>query len=96
MALWNCGKGEACAFTYRREGNKPSVIWRGTWDVELEPRVVQAWGKVASKYTPTNLGLKSNRCIAVSSIPMVRLYIIWTCPVEYLILYPYGRYRGRT
>ena len=55
MALWNGGKEEACVFIYCKGCDNPSITWRGTWDVELEPRVIQAWEKVASKYTSGEL-----------------------------------------
>ncbi|KAK4142666.1 uncharacterized protein C8A04DRAFT_38061 [Dichotomopilus funicola] len=35
MVLWNGGKGEACAFIYRRDIEKPSIIWRSTWVMNL-------------------------------------------------------------
>jgi hypothetical protein len=68
MALWNCGKGEAYIFIYRKECNNPLVIWRGTWDVRLEPRVIQAWGRVASKYSPYELRVEKQplRCGIIS------------------------------
>ncbi|KAH6632554.1 hypothetical protein F5144DRAFT_489282, partial [Chaetomium tenue] len=47
FALWNGIKGEACAFIYRRDGGRASITWRGTWDLELSPRVVNAWQCVA-------------------------------------------------
>lgn len=59
MALWNGGKGEAYAFIYRRDFEKPSIIWRSTWVVNLEPSVIQAWERVASKYTPYSLRFES-------------------------------------
>jgi hypothetical protein len=40
MVLWNCGKGEACVFMYHKEEGKPLIIWRGTWDIKLEPREI--------------------------------------------------------
>ncbi|OIW32387.1 hypothetical protein CONLIGDRAFT_678788 [Coniochaeta ligniaria NRRL 30616] len=59
MALWNGGKGEACAFIHRHDIERPSIIWRGTWDLDLEPRAVQAWERVASEYTPKSLRFQS-------------------------------------
>ncbi|KAM0426340.1 hypothetical protein ACHAPT_008381 [Fusarium lateritium] len=44
MALWNGAKGEACAFTFRREDS--SITWKGTWEMELEKKVVDAWRQV--------------------------------------------------
>lgn len=55
MALWNGGKEEACAFIYCKGCHNPSITWRGTWDLKLEPRVIQAWEMVASKYTSGEL-----------------------------------------
>ncbi|KAK1772839.1 hypothetical protein QBC33DRAFT_31227 [Phialemonium atrogriseum] len=48
MALWNGGKGQACAFIYRRDFGKTSIVWRGTWEMNLEPRVIRAWERVVS------------------------------------------------
>lgn len=66
MAIWNGGKGEACAFIYRRDSGKPSIVWRSTWAVKLDPGVIQAWERVASKYTTYPLRVESEpvcRCI---------------------------------
>lgn len=49
MALWNGGKGEACAFVYRQQSNSPSIAWRGTWAMKLELRVIPAWDRAASR-----------------------------------------------
>ncbi len=51
MALWNCGHTEACVFVYRKEFDDTSITWRGTWDMELEPRVITAWERVALENT---------------------------------------------
>lgn len=61
MALWNGGRGEACAFIYRHDFEKPSIVWRGTWDVNLQPCVMQAWERVVSEYTPHSLRFESQR-----------------------------------
>jgi hypothetical protein len=50
MALWNGAKGEACAFTWCRQGTL--VSWRGTWDLQLEDLALEAWKAVACKYAP--------------------------------------------
>ncbi|KAK4193354.1 hypothetical protein QBC35DRAFT_519484 [Podospora australis] len=47
FALWYGIKGEACAFIHRRHGGRASITWRGTWDMQLSPRVVEAWQCVA-------------------------------------------------
>ncbi|KAK3385480.1 hypothetical protein B0H63DRAFT_449526 [Podospora didyma] len=40
FALWKGIKGEACAFIYHRDGGGASITWRGTWDMQLSPRVL--------------------------------------------------------
>lgn len=59
MTLWNGGRGEACAFTYRRQGGKCPITWRGTWDLKPESCVVQAWERVASKYSVYSVWVES-------------------------------------
>ncbi|KAK2026914.1 hypothetical protein LX32DRAFT_665009 [Colletotrichum zoysiae] len=49
FVLWNGGKEHACAFIYRVGRDYATVIWRGTWRLELSPRVVESWQLVASK-----------------------------------------------
>ncbi|KAF4463384.1 F-box domain-containing [Fusarium albosuccineum] len=57
MALWNGAKGEACAFTYRRGDG--SITWRGTWDMKLEPCVIEAWRRVVYQYSRQAFRAKS-------------------------------------
>lgn len=45
MVLWNGSRGVACSFTYC-QGDGASVVWKGTWDLKLEPEVLDAWGTV--------------------------------------------------
>ncbi|PKK40878.1 hypothetical protein CI102_15367 [Trichoderma harzianum] len=47
FVLWNGAKGDACAFIYRVKGSKASITWRGTWDLEMSPKVVETWNSVA-------------------------------------------------
>jgi hypothetical protein len=47
FALWYGLKGEACAFIYQRDGDRASITWRGTWDLQLSSRVVKVWECVA-------------------------------------------------
>ncbi|KAK2047443.1 hypothetical protein LZ31DRAFT_609542 [Colletotrichum somersetense] len=49
FVLWNGGKGHACAFIYRIGRDYTTIVWRGTWRLELSPRVVESWQFVASK-----------------------------------------------
>lgn len=49
LVLWNGGKDHACAFIYRVDRNDyPSITWRGTWHMEMSPRVIKSWQDVAS------------------------------------------------
>ncbi|KAI1375988.1 hypothetical protein F4677DRAFT_459934 [Hypoxylon crocopeplum] len=58
MALWNCLEKDAGVFLYRKGRDETSITWRGTWFPNLDRRVVQAWKKVASKYTPWELRVR--------------------------------------
>ncbi|KAI1110266.1 hypothetical protein F5Y14DRAFT_444123 [Nemania sp. NC0429] len=49
FVLWNGGKGHACAFIYCVGRDNASITWRGTWQLELRPLVVERWQLVASK-----------------------------------------------
>lgn len=44
MTLWNGMRGEACAFAYSRA--ESCLHWRSTWDLHMEPHVVEAWEDV--------------------------------------------------
>ena len=47
MELWNYGRGLACVFRYQvPRGKRPTITWRGNWDILLEPRVIQSWQAV--------------------------------------------------
>ncbi len=52
MELWNGRLGFAGVFQYQRSesdhGTTAEITWRGTWDVPLEPWVLEAWQAVAS------------------------------------------------
>ena len=51
MELWNGGAGFAGVFQYKiSESDRTArITWRGTWDLRLEPHVLQAWQAVASE-----------------------------------------------
>ncbi|PQE31710.1 Oxoglutarate iron-dependent oxygenase protein [Rutstroemia sp. NJR-2017a WRK4] len=49
MSLWNGRKGEACAFIYQSRDGYRSITWRSTWDLELDPCVVETWERVAAE-----------------------------------------------
>ncbi|KAH8912505.1 hypothetical protein BR93DRAFT_81812 [Coniochaeta sp. PMI_546] len=50
LVLWNGIKGEACAFIYRAHRGRTSITWRGTWDMQLSSRVIEAWQCVATEH----------------------------------------------
>ena len=58
LVLWNGRKRNACAFIYRVDQNHASITWRGTWELELHPPVVEAWQRVASRYHSFELRTK--------------------------------------
>ncbi|KAJ3544786.1 hypothetical protein NM208_g2867 [Fusarium decemcellulare] len=58
FVLWNGGKGHACAFIYRNDGDTASITWRGTWRLELNSREVESWQLTASKPRFLELELK--------------------------------------
>lgn len=47
LVLWDGGKGNACAFIYHTVRDDACITWRGTWVLELSPRVVEVWERVA-------------------------------------------------
>jgi hypothetical protein len=51
MEIWNGGRQHACVSGYQRTGDIVKIWWKGTWDLCLEPRVVEAWKKVAREQT---------------------------------------------
>ncbi|KAF4997771.1 hypothetical protein FDECE_11993 [Fusarium decemcellulare] len=69
FVLWNGGKGHACAFIYRNDGDTASITWRGTWHLELNSREVESWQLAASKPRFLELELKQERIGEISLIP---------------------------
>ena len=59
MEIWNGRKGLAALFKYQafRAMQKARIIWRGTWELTLEPSVIQAWEAVAHQYDSRGLEL---------------------------------------
>jgi len=56
LVLWNGTRGNACAFIYTWDSTGGACItWRGTWELDLNPDVVQMWQPVASKVRPCAL-----------------------------------------
>ncbi|UKZ68359.1 uncharacterized protein TrAtP1_009398 [Trichoderma atroviride] len=62
LVLWNGGKDHACAFMYCVDENDyPSITWRGTWDMEMSPRIIEAWQDVASTLPSCRLDVRNER-----------------------------------
>jgi len=65
LELWNGKRGGiACVFRYRAQTAVPdapgeparaSILWRATWRVELQARVIRAWERVAGRRRPCEL-----------------------------------------
>jgi hypothetical protein len=55
MSLWNSIKGQACAFIYQFGDGYRSITWRSTWDLQMNPCVVEAWGRVAAENARSDL-----------------------------------------
>ncbi|POR32134.1 Uncharacterized protein TPAR_07636 [Tolypocladium paradoxum] len=47
MDIWNGTKGNACIFRYEANGDYVTVRWRGTWNLDIDPEVIDVWKKVA-------------------------------------------------
>ncbi|WAO96759.1 Hypothetical protein NCS54_01444300 [Fusarium falciforme] len=63
MVIWDGIKGNACAFIYHVNGEGAHITWRSTWEMELTPRVVKAWERVALEiHSPV---LRSGRIVSV-------------------------------
>lgn len=41
LAIWNGREGGACAFIYHTDQNYAYLTWRGTWEMDFSPRVVE-------------------------------------------------------
>lgn len=49
MVLWNGGKDHAAVFRYKsvKASGYARIVWRGSWSMQFEIRVVTAWQNVA-------------------------------------------------
>lgn len=47
LQIWYGTRASACAFIYYRQGQYACITWRGTWDLELGPRLITLWEGVA-------------------------------------------------
>ncbi|KAK6951077.1 hypothetical protein Daesc_007606 [Daldinia eschscholtzii] len=52
MEIWN-GLRTAYSgfFRYYDDGNASAIIWRGTWELDLEPRVIECWTETVRRNT---------------------------------------------
>ncbi|KAI0515404.1 hypothetical protein F5B22DRAFT_607240 [Xylaria bambusicola] len=60
FVLWNGGRGHACVFIYHVERGSASVTWRGTWTLQLSPKVVKSWQLAARKLLRRVIHLPKN------------------------------------
>ncbi|KAI0853174.1 hypothetical protein F5Y00DRAFT_133950 [Daldinia vernicosa] len=52
MEIWNgLRTTHGCFFRYYDDGSTSTITWRGTWELDLEPRVMQCWTETVRKNT---------------------------------------------
>lgn len=59
MEIWNGRKGLAALFRFealRNEG-EAAIVWRGTWELAMEPATIQAWKDVMHQWDGRRLNL---------------------------------------
>lgn len=63
MEIWNGRKGLAALFKYQvfRDTQQATIIWRGTWNLIMEPSIIQAWETVVHQYDGWRLDLVQER-----------------------------------
>jgi len=63
MEIWNGRKGLAALFKYQafRDVGKAIITWRGTWELTMEPSVIEAWEAVVHQYDSWRLSLVHER-----------------------------------
>ncbi|KAL7895681.1 hypothetical protein HDV63DRAFT_400986 [Trichoderma sp. SZMC 28014] len=59
MQVWNGRKGLAALFKYEllKEHRAAIITWKGTWDLILQPSVVETWGAVTNRRGGFELGV---------------------------------------
>lgn len=57
VEIWNGREGLAGLFRFRsaRRGRTAAISWRGTWDLYLGKKVIQAWEAIAHRYRRAEL-----------------------------------------
>lgn len=68
LDIWNGRRRLACAFQYRLTADSATIGWCGTWNLELDPDVVDAWRKVANRYSRHALSVLPSRALEKESI----------------------------
>ena len=64
LQIWNGTKGNACAFIYewgKGGAGGAFITWRGTWDLELSPPLVEVWQRVALESGASGLRVGKQR-----------------------------------
>lgn len=46
FVLWNGAEELAGAFIYQTDGQTTSITWRGSWQLDLSPGLLQSWGQI--------------------------------------------------
>lgn len=59
MEIWNGREALAALFKYEllKENRAAIITWKGTWDLILQPSVVEAWGAVTTRGGGFELGV---------------------------------------
>ncbi|RFU33343.1 hypothetical protein B7463_g3037, partial [Scytalidium lignicola] len=68
MEIWNGIKRNAGVFRYQVTTTSTMLGWCGTWDLELDPEVVEIWRKVALLHTRHELCLQANEKLSMCDI----------------------------
>lgn len=55
MELWGGQKGQGGIFRYQRIGHSTDITWLGTKPMQIQPRVMKAWGEVSRKHSQESL-----------------------------------------
>lgn len=61
MEIWNGGRGHACAFSCNVRKLGLTISWKGTWKLNLDPEVVQAWMEVNWTREEVVNGMRKNK-----------------------------------
>lgn len=63
MEIWNGRKGIASLFRYLAAPGSTSIEWCGTWNLQLDTNVLEAWKKVAQTNTEYILSVRKPRIL---------------------------------